>query len=527
MNPVDHVDVCVYGGTPAGCAAAVASRQEGASVVLIEPSRWLGGILGAGIKPGQDCPLTEAVGGLTASRILRFGDNPPDIRANFVEWLQAENVPILYEHRLQRVQLRGSVIEALNLGYAPPNEWGIPAHECRGEQWLSIHAGVFIDASYEGDLMAGAGVSFRTGREAASAFGEEFAGSQAPTNWTPIDPFVSPGSQESGLLSLVEPDDGLPYGSADNYTQAYNFRPYLTADPDTRMLLTPPDSYEPAKFELVGRYVEHLVRHAKDTTDVLQRLSWIFPGWLNEGEYNYQRKSLITMAPVGLSREYQDGNWATRALIWQQHVDYLRGLHHFLCTDSRVPEQFRHATMGIGLDSRMHIETEGWPNQLYVRVARRMKGIYTLTEADVLNRTAITDSIGLALYGVDTYPVRRILCEDRHSGRIGVATEGDMFIGGSLGTGQPYAVPYRAITPVAKECSNLLVPVCFSATHIAYASARMEPVFSLVGESAGVAAVHALREQVSVQDVDVQDLQARLIARGQKLAWEADETRDD
>jgi hypothetical protein len=426
---------------------------------------------------------------------------------------------VLYEQRVQQVQLTGPRVRRVEFGHAPPDEWGVPAASCHAEKGQSVAAQVFVDASYEGDLLAAAGVSYRTGREAAAEFGESFAGNQAPTNWTPIDPYIVAGSPESGLLPMVELDHGLPYGSADPYTQAYNFRVYLTNDSANRVLLTTPANYDSSQFELVGRYVEHLVRSSSAEPELLERLSWIFPGWLNEGEYNYQRQSLITMAPLGVSRAYQDGDWATRAEIWRHHVDYLRGLHRFLTTDPRIPQTFRSSTAAIGLDRRMHHDTAGWPHQLYVRITRRLNGRYTLTESDVLNRTTVDDGIGLALYGIDIYPVRRIACTNAETGQLGVATEGDMFVGSGAGTGIPYPVPYRAITPRRAECENLLVPVCFSATHVAYASARMEPVFSVLGESAGVAAAMAARQQTPVQDLDVQTLRATLGKRGQKLAW--------
>ena len=250
-----------------------------------------------------------------------------------------------------------------------------------------------------------------------------------------------------------------------------------------------------------------------------RRLRDIFPGWLNSGEYNYKRDSLVTIAPLGVSRYYQDGTWEARSRVWRQHKDYLSGLHHFLSTDPRVPEAFREETAALGLDKTMHPDTEGWPNQLYVRLIRRMRGPYILTLADVWNQTQVEDGVGLALYGVDIYPVRRYVVASETTGQMGVATEGNMFVGGSKGTGHPYPIPYRAITPVAAECSNLLVPVCFSASYIAYASARMEPVFCVLGESAGVAAAQAIKAGTPVQNVDGAKLRSRLLERGQILEW--------
>lgn len=521
-DPV-KVDVCVYGATPSGINAAIAAKQEGASVILIEPSRWVGGILGAGIKTKQDCPEPRAVGGLTQSKIFSFGNFPSILRKDFEKWLAEEKIEIVREHRVKSITKDGTKISNLILENAPPDKEGIPAATALpSSPEKEVQATIFIDASYEGDLMAKAGVSYSFGRESYEQFNEEPAGVGKPTNWTPIDPYVKPGDPTSGLLPFVDPDHGKPQGSADDYTQAYNYRFYVTDEPENRSEFGIPPNYSPERFELVGRFVEHLKKkHAADPVKLTERLKAIFPGWMNSGEYNYQRNSLITMAPLGISRFYQDGDYAKKSEVWRGHRDYLAGLHHFMSTDPRVPEEFRKETAKLGLKKDTHPDTNGWPNQLYVRISRRMDGAYKLTHADVLNKTDEKDGIGLALYGVDIYPVRRYVAKNPDTGETGIATEGNMFIGGAKGTGHPYPVPYRAITPKAEQCVNLLVPVCFSATHIAYASARMEPVFAVLGESAGVAAAQAVKARQTVQQVEVAKLQARLKERGQVLFWVA------
>jgi hypothetical protein len=515
-------DVCVYGATPAGINAAIAAKQEGASVILIEPSRWVGGILGAGIKTKQDCPEPRAVGGLTQSKIFTFGNFPSLLRRDFEAWLKEEKIEIVREHRVKSTTKDGAKITTVTLENAPPDKEGIPVPEALpGSPEKQVQAKVFIDASYEGDLMARAGVSYSVGREAAYEFNEEPAGVGKQTNWTPIDPYVKPGDPSSGLLPLVDADHGKPLGAADDYTQAYNYRFYVTEDPEARAEFGVPPGYDAAQFELVGRFVEHLKKqHAADPKKLDERLSAIFPGWMNSGEYNYQRNSLVTMAPLNVSRLYQDGDYATKSKVWRQHRDYLAGLHHFMSTDPRVPQEFREKTAKLGLKRATHPDTNGWPNQLYVRITRRMDAPYKLSHKDVLNRTDEKDSVGLALYGVDTYPPRRYAAKNPDTGVMGVTTEGNMFIGGPKGTGHPYPVPYRSITPKAEQCENLLVPVCFSATYIAYASARMEPVFAVLGESSGVAAAQAIKAGQKVQEVDVPKLQSRLKERGQVLAWD-------
>jgi hypothetical protein len=532
-----EADVCVYSATPSGILAAVAVRREGRAVVIVEPSRWVGGVLGAGLKPMQDCPNYNATGGLTHELLRTLGRpewtegevgdgkpalskmSPKDVREDFAGLLRKWEIRVIHDHRIARCDKSGAALTAAVFDRAPYDVLGCPVAEPAAAGQLRVTARVFIDASYEGDLLAKAGVSYRVGREAADEYKEEHAGVQPPMEEAPIDPFVVPDHPESGLLKWVEKDSGKPVGAADGYTQAYNYRYYTTSDPTNRIPLTPPDGYDPKDFELVGRYVAYLVETVKEQDELHKRLVAIFPGWKNSGEWNYQRSSLFSMSPVGISHLYADGDYAVKARVWKQHQDYLRGLHAFMSADPRVPEAYRKEMAALGLDRRPHPDTGGWPHQLYVRVARRMNGCYTVTAHDVHNRTQVDDPVCLAQYGIDTYPARRIWFE--RGGRVWVGLEGKMFLGGSRGpTNVPYPIPYRALTPKAEECNNLLVPVCFSATHLGYASARMEPVFMICGESAGIAACRALAERTTVQGIDRAGYRAALEKAGQKLTWD-------
>jgi hypothetical protein len=508
LSDLQRVDVCVFAATPGGVLAAVAAAREGRSVVLIEPGRWLGGICGAGLGLAQDCPIPEAVGGL-AKKAFPFGRNL-GVQKGFRNWLEERKVPVIYEHRVSSVEKQGVGIVHVRFEKAPPDKWGCPPEKPEPGSGITVEAKMFIDASYEGDLMARAGVKYAVGREPAAQYNEEHAGVRPVTNFAPIDPYVKPGDPASGLLLHVEADHGKPLGEGDDYTQAYNFRNPLAQRGGVQ--ITPPENYDPLEFELLGRYIEHLKSGTGRNGSVEGRV----PDWRKP---NYQRQMLFSIAPLGVTRFYQDGDYATRARIWRQHIDYVRGLHHFLSTDLRVPEQFRKKIAALGLSKTDYPETDGWPHQLYVRVARRMLGRYVLTEADVMNRTAVADSVGLALYGLDTYPVRRIVVKDAKTGRLGVATEGNMFVGGDKGTGTPYPIPYRAVTPKQTECTNLLVPVSLSASFIAYASLRMEATFMVLGESAGVAAAQAIDQEKPVQQIDVPRLQKRLLDLGQVLTW--------
>ncbi len=527
-----EVDVCVYAATPSGILAAIAVKREGHSVVIVEPSRWVGGMLGAGLKPLQDCPNYAATGGMTRELLPALGRSagsvsgkdtralsPEAIREAFQKLLEEHGIRVIFEHRIARCEVRDATITAATFDLAPFDELGCPPPEPTSRDNLQVAAKVFIDASYEGDLMARAGVGYRVGREAESEFDEPHAGVQPPLELTPIDPFVEPGRPESGLLKWVEDDHGKPVGSADGYTQAYNYRYYTTSDPALRIAITPPADYDPRDFELVGRYVAHLAETIDDPNALRERLVGIFPGWMNSGEWNYQRNSLFSMAPLGISQLYAAGDYATKARVWKQHQDYLRGLHQFMSTDPRVPQFYRDEVAQLGLNGRFHPDTQGWPHQLYIRVARRLRGRYTITAHDVYNETDVEDPIGLAQYGIDTYPARRIW--QRRDGKTWVGIEGKMFIGGNRGpTNVPYAIAYRAITPQADQCNNLLVPVCFSATHLGYASARMEPVFMICGESAGIAACRAVAGNTTVQKIDTAAYKQALQKAGQKLTWD-------
>src|SRR5690625_266311 len=474
-----EVDVLVYGASPSGILAAIAVQREGKSALIVEPSKWVGGILGAGLKPVQDMPNYAAVGGKTRELMLTLGVrsdrnnlsiddirrlmvndiSPKYVREDFLKLIEEYNIDVIYNHRINRVLKQSEEIKEAIFDLAPFHEMGRPVAETDRFENLRIKAKIFIDASYDGDLLARTGVSYKIGRESVLDYDEEFAGvrpisvvdeeiSGAEThgfgNITPISPFIEEDNPDSGLLPMVEHDHGKELGAGDHYTQAYNFRYYVTSDPNRRVSITPPENYNDLDFELVGRYVQYLKDNIDNEEDLLNRLSWIFPGWKNANDYNYHRRSLITMAPLGLSHIYANGDHATKADIWKRYQDYIRGLHYFLSNDERVPVKFREKTSSLGLDKYHHPDTNGWPHQLYIRVSRRLVGEYTVTEHDVYNRVNVEDTIGLAQYGLDTYPSRRIWFEN--DGEYIVAIEGNMFDrGGSGHTIRPYPIFYRAI----------------------------------------------------------------------------------
>ena len=516
---VKEVDVCVYGATPSGIMAASAVKRAGRTVVIVEPSRWVGGILGAGIKPLEDCPNPAATGGMTKPLLNTLGNSPEIIRASFEKLLADQGIEVVRELRVGSVEKSGGKILSASFDYAPFDALGSPPAAATEVGRLRLKAKVFIDAGYEGDLMSRAGVPYHVARESTQEYGEEAAGVREPVELTPIDPYVKAGDAASGLLPGITGRFTETIGSADPRIQAYNYRYYVTSDPARRAPLTPPAGYDAKDFELVGRYVEFLKASITDPKELKKSLARIFPGWMNAGEYNYHRNSLITMAPVGISYLYADGDYVTKAKVWKAHQDYLRGLHHFMSTDARVPEGFRQETAEIGLDLPRHPDTAGWPGQLYVRLTRRLQGRYVITAADVYNRTKVDDPVALAQYGIDTYPSRRVVVEK--DGKTFVGLEGWMFVGGSHGpTKTPYPIPYRALTPHEADAPNLLVSVCFSASFLGYASARMEPTFMMCGEAAGIAASQAIEAGVAVQRIDPAVYRKALLASGMLIAWD-------
>ena len=341
--------------------------------------------------------------------------------------MEEHNVPVIYDHRISRTIKSKNEIKEVLFDLAPYDENGCPVEEAEKYDNINIKAKIYIDASYDGELMARSGVSNRIGRESTMDYGESLAGVRPYDNITPISPFIIPDNPHSGLLPLVENDHGKQQGAGDQYTQAYNFRFYVTTDPERRIEITVPEDYNPLDFELVGRYVDYLKETFKDKEELNKRLGWIFPGWRNSGEYNYHRGSLITTVPLGINHIYSGGDYATKARIWKAYQNYFRGLYFFMSSDLRVPEDFREKTKSMGLDGFHHPETNGWPHQLYIRVSRRLMGLYTITEHDVYNKTHVEDPIGLAQYGIDTYPARRTWFERNDS--IFVAIEGNMCVG--------------------------------------------------------------------------------------------------
>jgi hypothetical protein len=353
-------------------------------------------------------------------------------------------------------------------------------------------------------------VKYHVGRESVDTYGESLNGIRARTPkhqfLFPVDPYLKTADPASGLLPLIQQSDASKPGDGDRRVQAYNFRLCLTRDAANQLPITAPPGHDPARYELLARYVDALVQNGKGKSiGELMHIQMVVPA-----KTDINNNGAVSTDHIGANWDYPDADYATRARIWTDHLHYTQGFLHFLASSERIPQHLRDEMKSWGLCKDEFTDTSGWPHQMYVREARRMIGRYVITQADCKHeRAAVADAIALGAYNMDSHNCQRIVQD-------GVArNEGDV----QVPPAAPYGISYRAITPKAEECSNLLVPVCLSASHIAYGSARMEPVFMVLGESAATAACMAIDAKATVQDVDVAKLQENLRFRGQVLTW--------
>lgn len=487
-------DVCVYGGTSSGVIAAYAVAQQGKSVVLIEPGYRLGGMSSGGL--GQtDIGNKQVVKGLSLDFYRRVGSHynslenwifePKVAEQVFNDYIERGKVKVMYGHRILSAEKQGESITKIRL-------------ENR-EKFLGrseVCAKVFIDCSYEGDLMARSGVSYVVGREANSQYGEQWNGVQMrhlhqfPDG---VDPYVVEGDPESGLLWGISNESLQEQGSGDSKVQAYNFRICLTYDKQNQIPIARPADYDSSRYVLLLRLIKTRTNHR------LHDYFIISPMPNNKTDINNAGGFSSDM--IGMNHNYPEASYKEREKIIQAHKSYTLGLLWFLGNDERVPQEIRDQMLSMGLPKDEYVEYGHWSPQLYIRESRRMVGEYVATQADCESRTTVEDGVGMAAYTMDSHNCQRVVIVK--DGRAMVKNEGDVQIWG----GRPYPVSYRSITPKREECDNLLVPVCLSASHIAYGSIRMEPVFMLLGQSAAKAACLAIDGGVKVQEVDVREIQ--------------------
>ena len=518
-----ELDLCVYGGTSGGVAAAVQARRMGRSVVLIEPTKRLGGLTTGGL--GQtDIGNKAAIGGFAREFYQRIHAYYQD--AGGWKWQKREN----YRDGGQTQTVKGEETmwtfepsAALKVCNDLVREAGV---EVVYGEWLNRKDGVkkdgarivsiamesgrtfqakmFIDATYEGDLLAVAGGSYTVGREANSLYNETLNGVQTKNARyhqfvAGVDPYVKKGDSASGLLPSIDAKGPGTEGGGDKRVQAYNFRMCLTDHPENRIPFTKPEGYSELWYELLFRNYEAGYKG----------IPWINSSMPNR-KTDVNNNQGFSTDFIGQNYDFPEASYADREKIVARHRQYQFGLMWTLANHPRVPESVRKEVSRWGKCKDEFADTDNWQEQLYVREARRMVGEYVMTQHNCQGRVVAEDAVGLAAYTMDSHNTQRHVDANGH-----VRNEGDVEVGGF----PPYPISYRSLVPKAGECANLLAPVCLSATHIAYGSIRMEPVFMVLGQSAATAALHAIDEKVSVQKVDYAKLRSRLLADKQVLEW--------
>jgi hypothetical protein len=528
QQPDHHeADVVIYGGSSAAVISAVEVVKSGKSVIIVSPDIHVGGLTSGGLG-FTDTGKKETIGGLARDFYHRLynryqndetwqwmkkeeygnrGQGTPAIDGDmrtmwifephvaesvFEELIQENNIEIFRDEWLDReggvITKNGNITSITTLS------------------GKTFKGKMFIDATYEGDLMASAGVSYTVGREGNDVYGEEWNGVQTEVFHhyhhfkileEPIDPYRVPGDPSSGLLPRISPDPPGKKGEGDHRVQAYCFRVCRTNHPDNRIPFPKPEGYDSTQYELLVRIFD---------------AGW--RGWFGKFDVIPNRKTdtnnhgPFSSDNIGMNYDYPEANYERRREIIKEHEIYQKGLLWFVANDPRVPEEIRTRMQEYGLPRDEFTDNGNWPHQIYVREARRMTGSFVMTENELLKRKPTPESVGMGSYSIDSHNVQRYVDDEGH-----VQNEGD--IGVSLPG--PYEIAYGALVPKKEECRNLLVPVCASASHIAYGSIRMEPVFMILGQSAAVAACMAIDEKIAIQDVEYEKLKKVLLDKGQVL----------
>ena len=523
----DTVDVVIYGGTSAAVAAAVQVKRMGKSVVIVCPDKHLGGLSSGGLG-FTDTGDKSVIGGISrefyqgiwehyndpaawkwqkreaygnkgqgtpaidgAQRTMWIFE-PHAAEAVFEDWIRRYKIPVDRDQWLDRdVGVRRKAGRIVSI---------------RMLSGKSYEGRMFIDATYEGDLMAAAGVQYAVGREAKSVYGEEWAGVQTGQfhhrhNFSVIKGGISayriPGDPASGLLPRISPEPPGNRGDGDKRVQAYCYRLCLTDNPDNRVPFPKPIGYDPGQYELVLRIYQSGWRETFDKFDAIP----------NAKTDTNNHGPMSTDNP-GYNYDYPEAGYVRRQEILKEHEQYEKGWLYFIADDPRIPADVREAMGGWGLSKDEFIDNGNWPHQIYVREARRMKGVHVMTEHELLKRRPTPEPVGMGSYSIDSHNVRRYVTPEglaENEGDIGVSTKG------------PYQISFGSLLPKKSQCSNLVVPVCVSSSHAAFGSIRMEPVFMILGQSAATAAVMAMDAHQAVQDLPYARLRDRLLQDRQVL----------
>lgn len=528
-DSVLEADVVIYGGTSAAVTTAVQVVRMGKSAIIVSPDIHLGGLTAGGLG-WTDTGNKEAIGGLSREfyhRVWKHYQNDdswnwqersgygsvglgarvtdgnkrtqwtfePHVAEQIFEDFIAENdIKVLRDEWLNRetgVDVKNGEIVSMTM--------------ISGQKFK---AKIFVDATYEGDLMATAGISNHVGREANSVYDENWNGVQTGTlhhkHWfmSDVSPYKIPGDPESGVLPLISTEDPGIKGEGDHRIQAYCFRLCMTDHPENRVPFSEPENYDPARYELLTRTYNTGRRDHFEKFDPLPNR-----------KTDTNNHGPVSSDYIGMNYDYPKASYARRQEIIKDHENYQKGLLYFICNDPSIPEDIQLAYKEWGLAEDEFLDNGNWPHQLYVREARRLIGEYVTTEHDVTSKYDTPQSIGMGSYAMDSHNTQRYIKPDGF-----VQNEGD--IGRHLKS--PYKISYGSILPKKEECKNLLVTICVSSSHIAYGSIRMEPVFMILGQSAGTAAAMAIEQNIGVHDLSYDDLKAKLLEDGQVLEMHND-----
>ena len=524
-SEVYETNIVIYGGTSAAVVAAVQARKMGKSVVVVSPDTHLGGLSSGGLG-WTDVGDNTVIGGLSRDfyhRVWEYYQSP-----SAWKWQKKDDYGDIGQGMpaidgdartmwIFEPHVAEGIFESLIQEYGITvfrNEWLDRTHGVKmidgkivsirtlSGKWFNGR--VYIDATYEGDLMAAAGVSYVTGRESNETYGETWNGVQPEAfhhghhfDDLKVSPYLISDDPESGVLPEVSVSDPGEKGSADHRIQAYCFRLCMSNHPENRVPFQKPDDYNPQRYELLKRVYQ---KDWRETFYKFDRIPNFKTDTNNHGPFSSDY--------IGKNYDYPDASYERRNEIIQEHKNYQMGLLYFIANDPGVPEEVRAEMKRWGLAKDEFVDNGNWPHQIYVREARRMLGAYITTENEILGRVEVTDSIGMGSYTMDSHNVQRYITKEGY-----VQNEGDI----GVNPPAPYPISYGSIIPKEEECENLLVPVCVSCSHPAFGSIRMEPVFMILGQSAATAASLAIDHQVPVQEVDYAILRERLLLDGQKL----------
>ena len=517
-------DVAAYGGTPAGIGAAIQAVRDGKSAVLLTFNGFVGGLSSGGLS-STDIGKKDSIGGMALEFYEKVGSlvgfRAMDAEKTFRAMLREAGVQVFERQHLKEVKMKGEHITEI--------------HMLDG---TVVAAKVFVDGTYEGDLMAAANISYQVGREPRSAYQESLAGQWQTVSWKgvyqfcdlPISPYRIPGDRSSGLLPEISAEPCGAPGDGDFRIQAYNFRMILS-NKEGAIPFPKPAAYDRDRYALLGRFL-NFDPQPKWVLNYTTQPMTDGPVQMRNGDSN--NAGSFSSDYVGGSNLWPDGSYKAenhkelqpsrrglpvplpelyrkREAIYQDHVNYQQGLMYYLANDKDVPEELQQRVRKFGLDPNEFAQSGHWPHALYVREGRRMVSDYVMTQADCEFTRVAKDSIGLASYPMDSHFCQRVAVEI--DGKTTVRNEG----GFGHHCAGAYPVAYRSIVPKKTECTNLLVPLCLSASHVAYGSIRMEPVFMILGQSAGAAAAMAIDNKQAVQEVDYPSLRKHLQKLGQKL----------